>query len=724
MTLPHGGGKNPLPKKGEGQREGSQKPESQIEGFRLFTSLPVTCHVSRVTFFPHVSRKSFTLHFPMENFAILAPVILSFFILVVPPGARYIYTLAVTACIILLTSVPASVALLHPAGVPQTFIAGSFLGTIVFTLDSLSAFFILITNFTVLTGLLYSNGYLRSYRTTKTHAQFALHYFSYVWLHLSMLCVLMLRDGTAFLIAWELMAVSSFMLILFEAEKRTTLKTAVNYLIQMHVGLVLLIIGFLLAEAATGQFGFEGLQLYFASHANAPLFFLFFAGFAVKAGFVPFHTWLPEAHPAAPSHVSGVMSGVMIKMGIFGIVRLLTFIQSDAYTIGIIMMIIASLTGLYGIMMSIVQTDLKKLLAYSTIENVGIIGMGLGLGTLGMGAHNPALMILGFGGGLFHVLNHSLFKSLLFYAAGSVYQATHSRNIEQLGGLIHKMPRTAALFLFGSMAICALPPLNGFISEILIYYGLFAGMQSGLVFQTMSMMMTIMALALIGGFALFGFSKAFGLTFLGSQRSAIHVGENAITPGMLFPKLLIAAMILLIGLVPMLFLAPLMGMIGVQFQVDPAPVVVPLIHALSKISLMGVILILVAAAIFLVRNRVLKPEKIAYGPTWGCGYTAGTARQQYTATSYAANFAELANPVITKKVDYIEIHEDDIFPGRRSYALRPLDVFRTALGRITDYSMLALKKIARLQTGNIQHYILYAFVFMLIIFVLLYLNLL
>ena len=660
----------------------------------------------------------------MENIAILAPVSLSFFILVMPSGMRYFYTLGVTLVIILITTVPAAVSLFHPAEVPQTFIAGGFLGTITFTLDSLSAFFILVTNFTILTGLLYSNGYLNSYRLTKTPAQFALHYFSYCWLHLSMLCVLMLRDGTAFLIAWEMMAVSSFMLILFEAEIRSTLKTAVNYLIQMHVGLVLLIIAFLLAEAATGQFGFEGVQLYLMSHPNAPLFFLFFAGFAIKAGFIPFHTWLPEAHPAAPSHVSGVMSGVMIKMGIFGIVRVLTFIQSDAYFIGIIIMIIATVTGLYGIMMSIVQTDLKKLLAYSTIENVGIIGIGLGLGTLGTGANNPALTILGFGGALFHVLNHSLFKSLLFYSAGSVYKATHTRNIELLGGLVHKMPGTAALFLFGSLAICALPPLNGFISEILIYYGLFAGMQTSSVFQTMSMMMTILGLALIGGLALFGFAKAFGLTFLGSTRSEIQIKENAVTQEMLFPKLLIASIILLIGLAPRLFLSPLMGMVGAQFQLDPAPVISPLIHALSKISLMGVVLIAVVVAILILRRMVLKPGKVMYGPTWGCGYTAGTARQQYTATSYAANFAELANPILHERIEYQAIHEEDIFPGKRSFAIWPVDAFRSVIDKITGYSMLALKKIARLQTGNIQHYILYAFVFMLIIFILLYLNIL
>ena len=674
-------------------------------------------------FYPRDTTNDFTLHLPMENIAILSPVVLSFFILVVPSGIRYYYTLALTALVILITSVPALDALLHPDSPALLFLARGPMGSITFTLDSLSAFFILVTNFTVLTGLLYSNGYLSSYRETKTPARFALHYFSYSWLHLSMLCVLMLREGTAFLISWELMAVSSFMLILFEAEKRSTLKTAVNYLIQMHVGLMLLVIAFLLAEADTGLFGFDGLQVYFSRHSNAPLFFLFFAGFAIKAGFIPFHTWLPEAHPAAPSHVSGVMSGVMIKMGIYGILRVLTSVQCDHYLIGIIIMVIAVLTGLYGIMMSIVQTDLKKLLAYSTIENVGIIGIGIGLGTLGLGTHNTALTVLGFGGGLFHLLNHSLFKSLLFYGAGSVYKATHTRNIESLGGLIHSMPRTAALFLFGSVAICALPPLNGFISELLIYYGLFAGLQAGSVYQTMSLLMTILALALIGGLALFGFSKAFGLTFLGSIRSEIHLEENAVTPGMLFPKLIIAAIILFIGLAPMIFLGPLMEMIGVQFHVNPEPVVGPLVHALSRISMMGMILIVGVAAFLFLRKRMLANRKVANGPTWGCGYTAGTARQQYTAASYAANFAELADPLLHEKSDYQEIHEEDIFPAKRSFTRGPADLFRSVLNKITDYSMLALKKIARLQTGNIQHYILYAFIFMLILFVLLYLNL-
>lgn len=658
----------------------------------------------------------------MESYAILLPVIGSFIILVVPSRVRYYYTLFITLLLVLVTTVPAAGLFLYP-GKPLHIMVGGFPGTLNLTVDSLSAFFILVTNFTMLTGLLYSKGYLNAYAETKSPARMALHEFSYVWLHLSMLAVLMLREGLPFLVSWELMAVSSFMLILFEAEKRLTLKTAVNYLIQMHIGLVFLIIAFLLTEAATGTMSFDALKNYFSNHSNPALFFLFFAGFAVKAGFVPFHTWLPEAHPAAPSHVSGVMSGVMIKMGIYGIFRLLTNVQSDFYFIGIIIMLLGVVTGLYGIMMAIVQTDLKKLLAYSTIENVGIIGIGIGLGSVGLGLNNPVLALLGFGGGLMHVLNHSLFKSLLFFSAGSVYQATHTRNMEELGGLVHKMPRTAGLFLFGSLAICALPPLNGFISELLLYYGLFMGLHAGSVYQTISMLLTILALALIGGFALFGFSKAFGLTFLGSTRSAVHFDDKAVTKGMIFPKLLIAFGIMVIGLAPMLVLAPLLNMIGFQFGMGADSLVTSLHYTLSKVSLVGIILIITVIVLMLIRTRVVKPAKTSTGPTWGCGYTSGSVKQQYTATSYASNFAELASPVFHTKIEYEPIHEEDIFPQKRGFSHVSGDFFGLLMGKITGWAMMALKKIARLQTGNIQHYILYAFIFILVLFILLYLEL-
>lgn len=664
------------------------------------------------------------LHPQMETIAILAPVILSFLILVMPRGLRYPYTMAVTCLAILVTSVPAVKALMQPTAPPLDFTPANFLGTITFTVDSLSAFFILVTNFTVFTGLLYANGYLKSYIGEKKPARFALHYFSYVWLHFSMLGVLMLRDGLAFLIVWELMAVSSFMLILFEAENRTTLKTAVNYLIQMHIGLVLLVIAFLIVESKTGLFGFDGLTKYFSNHSNLLLFVLFFGGFGIKAGFMPLHTWLPEAHPAAPSHVSGVMSGVMIKMGIYGIVRVLVYVEADWFEIGIFLLVISAISGILGVIMAITQHDLKKLLAYHSIENIGIIGLGLGIGALGIALKNPWMIMAGFTGGILHVLNHSLFKSLLFFSAGSVYQAYHTRDIEKLGGVIHHMPQTATLFLTGALAICGLPPLNGFISEILIYIGLLKGLPAETVLQSIAMMLALIVLVLIGGLAILCFTKAFGITFLGSRRSGPEHPVAECSGPMLVPQYLIVALIILIGFVPVAFVAPLSDVIRVQFNTGTELISESVLPVLTRITRLSYIFVLILTGLMLLRLRILKRRTVTRGPTWGCGYTAPTARQQYTATSFASGFTDLAHPVLHEKTDYQKIGETEIFPSTRTFAAHAEDFVKVVILKITDFSMLVLKKIARLQTGNIQHYILYAFIFILIIFLLLYLKIL
>jgi hydrogenase-4 component B len=658
----------------------------------------------------------------MGSSFIILPVILSFLIFTIPAKFRVPYVLALTLFIIVVTSVPAvRVLLTHSENIT---VAGLRSWCVTFTVDPVSAFFLLVVNFTVLTGLLYSFGYLKPFLAVKSPVQFSLHYFSYTWLHLSMIGVLMLRDGIPFLIAWELMAVSSFLLILFEAEKRETLKTAVNYLIQMHVGLVLLVIAFLVVEAGTGKFGFDGLSVYFSRHPNAPLFCMFFAGFAIKAGIIPFHTWLAEAHPAAPSHVSGVMSGVMIKMGIYGIVRVLINVQSDFILIGAIILGMSALSGLFGVMMAILQHDLKKLLAYHSIENIGIIGMGIGLGTIGLGLHDPILAVLGFSGGLLHVLNHSLFKSLLFYSVGSVYNSYHTRNIEQLGGVIRKMPQTSGLFLLGALAICGLPPLNGFISEFLIYFGLFKGLSAGSVYQSIAILLAILSLVLIGGLAIFCFTKAFGVVFLGNTRKEPKDPVREATPVMLTPQYLISGVIIVIGLLPMLFLGPLTKIVSAAFHISAGPLPETMTGIFMKISSLSLILIVLVLLLQMTRKLVQRDRKVIPGDTWGCGYTAGTVRQQYTGTSYAANFAELAQPVLGSKTKYTAIPEEEIFPARRSFSMHPADLFRSAINRIIDFSMLGLKKIARLQTGNIQHYILYAFIFILVIFLLLFLNIL
>ncbi len=646
---------------------------------------------------------------------------LSLLVFFVPGSFKYQFTLALLVCGVILTSVWSAGVLAGgnqlleiPLSVPT---AGS---AFILTVDRLSAFFIIVVNITVLVGFLYARGYLAPYLRSKNPLRFSIHYFSYLWLWLSMVMVVMIRDGVSFLIVWEIMALSSFFLVIFDAEERSILKTGISYLIQMHVGMFFILIAFLIVEKDTGRMSFDALGEYFSNHGNLPLFLLFFAGFAIKAGFIPLHTWLPEAHPAAPSHVSGVMSGVMIKMGIYGILRIIIAMQSDLLVTGIIILVISLISGVLGVMMAIVQHDLKRLLAYHSIENIGIIGTGIGLGMIGLAQNNPAMTLLGFAGGLLHVLNHSLFKSLLFFNAGSVYQATHTRNIEQLGGLMKRMPYTAILFLVGSLAICGLPPFNGFISEYLIYMGMFNSLSGATLYNSIIILGSIVGLSLIGGLAIFCFTKAFGIVFLGEPRSDKAKLAGEVTRCMIIPQFLTVTLILVIGLASPLIVKPVFNIVVKTFAInDPVLVSGAFTSNLSQISIMGGVFVLVFVTLLVYRKYHLSRRQVNTGPTWGCGYTAGTTRQQYTATSFAYNYNHLAKPVLQTTKQMVEIKEEEIFPRRRSFISHSEDFIKKLLiDRPLDWLAGILKRIAVMQTGQIQHYILYAFIFMLLVLLL------
>lgn len=591
-------------------------------------------------------------------------------------------------------------------------------------IDKLTAFFILVINFSCLTGLIYAKGYLKSYLKKKSKMELAWHFFNFFLLYISMLLVVMLRDATAFLIIWEIMSMSSFFLVIFESEKKETIKIGIKYLIQMHIGLVLLMIGFIFAWTQTGaEFSFDGLAVYFANNNPFPLFLLFFIGFGIKAGFIPLHSWLPHAHPAAPSHVSAVMSGIMIKMGIYGIIRVLMYIHHDLFNIGLFILIISSFSGVIGVSLAIVQHDVKKLLAYHSIENIGIIGIGIGLGTLGLAENIPILAVLGFGGGILHILNHSLFKSLLFYTAGSVYQQTHTRNIEQLGGLIKKMPKTALFFLLGAIAISGLPPFNGFISEFLIYSGMFKSLQTAGLFTDIVIMFSFAALAIIGGLAIFCFTKVFSIIFLGTPRSEKVKHAKEVDNSMIIPNFIIGIMIIAIGFLPFLFMNPLAQIVGeFTHNTDAIQQIIP---TLNNISLSTGIFVVLIGLIWLLRMWQQKKQTISQESTWGCAYTgANPSIHQYTATSYADNFVQLTSKIVNVKKEFHEFKEDEIFPNERSFKTHSEDVFEKKLITFpSDIIVFWLKKIAVFQTGKIQHYLLYALVFLALIFLLTYFNL-
>ncbi len=597
----------------------------------------------------------------------------------------------------------------------ETVLSGTYIfGKVPVTVDALSAWFILTVNFTIITGAVYGFNYLKKYRDRKS--DITIHCIAYLIAQFSLVGICAVQNGFIFLIFWELMAISMFVLVIFDHHKPDTIKAGINYLVQSHISIVFVMLGFIYVAYKTGSYGFDAITV-FSGHqstlAGTALFLCFFIGFAIKSGFVPFHTWLPYAHPAAPAHISGVMSGVVIKIGIYGILRMLLLINTDYTTIGYFILIISLITGVYGVMLAIIQHDLKKLLAYHSIENIGIIGIGIGIGCIGLGETNKWMAILGFSGAMLHTLNHSLFKSLLFYSAGNVLQVMHTVNVERLGGLMKKMPHTAVLFLIAAVAICGLPPLNGFISEFLILSGLYNWLYSAGLLSLIAIVFSVGGLVFIGGLAFLCFAKAFSIVFLGNPRENHDFEIKETGFWQLLPMYITVAFMIFIGLFPSLFIAALQRPVNlfthdIVFNLNL--IKVGALDSLKSISwIFSGMVILVIALIFLrkyfTRNRII--EK---GSTWGCGYVASTDKAQYTAGSFVRSYSKLAKPVLDIEKTEVEIIE--VFPGEKHYSTDSYDMLERVLidkplkliERITDMFMF-------LHNGHLQRYILYGIVF-------------
>jgi hydrogenase-4 component B len=648
--------------------------------------------------------------------------LLSFLIFFLPKNLKYYFGLALHILLVITSSAWAWKAMYENA---YSFSLGveTWSGPIQLVIDPLSGYFMLLINLICFCGILYGGGYLKPYLPKKSAVFISLHLFSFLWLHGAMLLVVSIQDGIAFLLAWELMSLFSFILVIFEAQKEATLKTGINYLLQMHLGFALIMLGFLIAANQTGDLSFNGVNKFFATKNNIPLFLIFFSGFGIKAGFIPFHSWLPRAHPAAPSHVSGVMSGIMIKMGIYGIFRVITLLQADLQTIGILVLVAGIVAGLLGVIMAIMQHDLKKLLAYHSIENIGIIGIGMGVGLVGKASGEDYLMVLGFAGALLHTLNHALFKSLLFFTAGNVLYITHKINMDHLGGLAKNMRWTTAAFLIGALAISGLPPFNGFISEFLIYNALINQMSHSAFGMSLLSVASILSLVLIGGLCIYCFTKAFGLSFLGTRRE-IHPKEATEVPfRMLVPSFLLILVMLSIGLMPGIYVKQVIGVVysftGVALDMPP------IFAYLQSVSDVNIILIVVVVAIAGIRYYQHSRVKISSGPTWGCGYTAGDFRHQYTPTSYAESLRELADPVIQYRKAYKPFEETEVFPPPKSFHTESKDLIeeKTILSwvhLIVNY----LPKAGITQSGVINHYLIYPMLFLLFIGFLIIINVL
>jgi hydrogenase-4 component B len=572
--------------------------------------------------------------------------------------------------------------------------------TLAFKLDSVSLFFLIPIFLVSPLALVYSFHYLEN-KNKKLRA--GVNYFFFSILIASMALVVVSANMITFLLVWELMSLSSFFLVMYDYESYGNRKAGYLYFIFAQGGAMFLFACFALVYSHTASFDF-------ASFAAIPeptkliVFILAFLGFGSKAGIFPLHIWLPKAHPAAPSHVSAIMSGVMIKMGIYGIFRVYLLLAAETPLIGQIVLAVGMVTGILGVVYALAKQDIKQLLAYSSVENIGIILIGLGIGMVGVSEANQAMAFFGFAGAFLHVFNHSIFKSLLFMGAGSVLHKTGTKNIEELGGLMKRMPVTGRTFLAGSVAISGLPPFSGFIGEFLIYYGAFQGLTS----QKLPYIMTILAivsLAVIGGLATACFTKVVGLAFLGEPRTDKAAGakESGFTMGLVMSLMAVACLV--IGVLPEPFVR--LAFLGIQdLPIAAGFDTASFIAIIQNVSMTAVLFIGVLVVVSLFRKMLYSGKEIGSGGTWGCGFTQPTVRMQYTGTSYAAEMVDFFRPFVPVKNIYSGIKK--IFPGVTTWESTVEDIAETNYQkRLINPMMVFLGKLRWIQHGNIQLYIGY-----------------
>jgi len=452
----------------------------------------------------------------------------------------------------------------------------------------------------------------------------------------SLALAVLARAALPFLIAWEVMAVAAYLLVVLEHERHEVRRAGMIYVIATHVGMLLLFALFAIWAGGTSDLSFRALAAHgpFSAGRGATILAVALIAFGLKAGAVPFHFWLPEAHAAAPPHISALMSGVVIKMGIYGLLRTVVLFGAPPPWWGWVVLALGAVSGVLGVVWALAQHDIKRLLAFHSVENIGIILLGIGAGALGLAYGHPVIAVLGFAGAALHTLNHALFKSLLFLAAGSVIHATGTREIDRLGGLARAMPATTATFLIGSAAIVGLPPLNGFVSEWVVYQALLRGVSAGDAMQFAGL--AVVVLALMGALALACFVKVIGVVYLGTPRHALATDARESAGGMIRPLVGLAAACVVIGLVPIAVVPPALrvGSLVAGLPAGTADFTGTTAAGPATVFTVALALSLVLAwGLYVTLSRGGRPVQSA---TWGCGYPTPTARMAYTASSFAA----------------------------------------------------------------------------------------
>jgi hydrogenase-4 component B len=601
-------------------------------------------------------------------------------------------------------------------------------------LDPLSAFFLLALSLLAICVAVYSIGYLRHGVAARRPGIFCC-FFNLMLLALTL--VFTAANVLFFLVAWELVVVTSYFLVITDHESEEARSGGMLYMLMSRGGTGMLYLGFLLLATAAGSMEFQ------AMHGaggrldpvlGAAAFLLLFFGFGVKAGIIPLHIWLPAAHPVAPSNVSALMSGIVIKTGIYGMARVFFDFYGDAPVwAGMLVLVAGVVAALLGVLYALMEHDLKRLLAYHSIENIGIILMGFGSALLFRSFGHPQLAALALVAGLFHTLNHGVFKCLLFLGAGSVLQGAKTRNMEEMGGLIRRMPWTAFYFLIGAVAISGLPPLNGFVSEWFTYQGLLAGFGATPTLTRIAFPIAGALLALTAALAAACFVKAFGITFLALPRS-----ENAkqateaplsMTAGM--AGLAIACVAFGLGatwIVP-LFAPITQQTLGVQitgqlvagngFLLSAGTVqngsVSPLVIALA---LIGLALVPLGLWLVLGRRNGARSKSVT-GPTWDCGLPGLTAANEYTATAFSKPLRMIFSALFRPKREIqAEFDVSRYYPKAIHFESEIQPTFETHIYAPLQKGILALaERMRRIQTGSIHAYLAYIFVTLILLLI-------
>ncbi len=592
-------------------------------------------------------------------------------------------------------------------------------------LDALSGFFFAVVGLLLVAVGFYGPAYVRELEGGKQPLS-VLGLFTGLFAA-GMLLVLLADDAFAFMVAWELMSVSSYFLVTYQHQNAPNRRAGFLYLLMAHVGALAILLGFGVLAGFGGNFSFDAMR----AAQLAPLwgsiaFALAFFGFGMKAGLVPVHAWLPEAHPVAPSHISALMSGVMLKVAVYGFIRLSYDLIGDIqWQWGLAVLIVGTLSALLGVLYTLMQNDLKRLLAYSSVENIGIVFMGLGLSMIFLGTDHPVLGIIGLIAALYHVLNHAVFKGLLFLGAGAVQYRTHERDLERMGGLIHRMPATSALFLVGCVSISALPPFNGFVSEWLTFQAALQTpkLENGVLRAILPIAAAL--LALTGALAAAAFVKVYGVAFLGRARERRVGHAREVPAGMLIGMGMLAVLCLVLGILPTTVIGAikivaqsLIGEMPTQMTAHGWLWLTPVSAEVASYSaplVLAAVLVTAFVGGLLLRR---KANPVRRGAPWDCGFGPLNARMQYTAAAFAQPIRRVFGPVwkVQEQVEVTRAEAPATLVNGIRHQLHVSDwswfKLYEPIGRLV---LAGARRIGHLHSGSIRTYLMYSFATLLLL---------